>query len=199
MRKFEGKVLKIGGIKMSRHGKLYTTYTKSGLRRYEIEIWQDELKKYQVIRGDNKYVVEQKARAKMAQWEEMWERKEAAEQARFEREQRALDKEQKLRLAADKTQEAQASIAALENILAHTLGVDDAVDWETLKNLADYPVAKPEEPKIEREPQSTDSKYQPELGLLDKIIKSRKIEKLRVRGIIKSEHCIIKRKNRLAR
>lgn len=66
---------------MSRHGKIQTTYTKSGLRRYYIEIWQDELKKYQVIRGDSKYVVEQKARAKMAQWDEMWERKKVAEQA----------------------------------------------------------------------------------------------------------------------
>ena len=165
---------------MGRYGKIETTYTKRGLRRYYVEIWQDELKKYQVIRGDSKYVVEQKARTKMAQWDEMWERKKIAEQARQEREQRAFDKKQKLSLAAEKTREAQTAISVLENVLAHTLGVDDTVDWETLRNLADYPTIKPEEPRIERMPKGEDPKYQPKLGFLDKIIKSRKTEKLKI-------------------
>lgn len=75
--------------------------------------------------------------------------------------------------------------------MAHTLGVDDAVDWETLKNLADYPTVKPEEPKIERKPKSKDAKYQPKLGFLDKIIKSRKIEKLKIAKVrFKKDHAV---------
>ena len=87
---------------MSSHGKIQAFYTKSGLRRFAIEVKHDGLKKYQVIRGDNKYVVEQKARAKTAQWDDMWSKKQIAEQARLEREQRALDKAQKLKLAPRK-------------------------------------------------------------------------------------------------
>ncbi|NOZ71634.1 MAG: restriction endonuclease [Chloroflexi bacterium] len=163
---------------MSRRSDMKTTYTKRGFPRYYVEIWHDELKKYQVVRGDNRYVVEQKARAKMAQWDDMWERKQAADRARLEREQRALDKKQKLNLAAEKTREAQASISALERVLAHTLGVDDAVDWEALKNPPDYPVARPRKPRIEKEPKRTDARYQVKLGFWDRLIPALRVEKL---------------------
>ena len=163
---------------MSRQGKIQTTYTKRGLRRYYVEVWHDELKKYQLIRGDSKYVVEQKARAKMAQWDEMWKRKQLAEQARLERERRALDRKQKLELAAEKTQAAQAAIDVLENILVQSLDADTVVDWESLKNYDEYSIPKPEKPKIGRKPKSTDVKYRPRLSLLDWFIQSRKTKKL---------------------
>ena len=163
---------------MSKHGNIQTTYTKNGLRKYFVEIYHDELKKYQVIRGDNKYVVEQKARTKMAQWDEMWATKKAAAQARLEREQHAFDKAQKLSLADEKTQEAQTTISALESILAHTLEIDDAVDWETMKNYDDYSVFKPDEPQIE--PAPVGKHYIPKFRFIDKLIQSRKKEKLRV-------------------
>lgn len=155
---------------MSRSGDIEITYTKRGLRRYYVEIWHDELNKYQVVRGDGKFIVLQKASAKMAQWDETWERKHS-------REQKVLDKQQKLNLAAEKTQEAQEALSKLENILAYTLEIDDTVDWETLKNLDDYPTAKPKKPGNKREPKITDNKFQPKLSILDFLIKSRKIEK----------------------
>ena len=162
---------------MSRHGKITTTYTKSGLRRYEVEVWHDELNKYQVIRGDSKYVVEQKLSVKVTQWDEMWERKKAAEEKRIERERHAQDKKEKINLAAEKTHRAQAEITTMENILNHTLEIDDAVDWESLKNLSDYPEQKPIKPTLDKEPLLSDSDYQPQLKILDKIIKSRRVEK----------------------
>ncbi len=162
---------------MSRYGKISTTYTKSGLRRYVVEVWHDELNKYQIIRGDSKYVVEQKLTAKVTQWDEMWERKRAAEEKRIEREQLAHDKKEKLNLAEEKTHRAQTEISTLENILHHTLDIDDAVDWETLKNLSDYPERKPIMFKLTNEPVLSDLNYQPQLKFLDKLVKSRRIEK----------------------
>ena len=164
----------------SRCSPIEVTYTKSGLRRYYAELWHDELNKYQVVRGNTRFVVEQKMQAKMVQWNEMWERKRFAEQVRLERELHALDKKQKLNLASEKTKKAKAAIFVLENILAHTLGIDNTINWETLKNFADYPTIKPDKPIIERAPKYEDAKYQPKLGFLDKIIKSRKNEKLKI-------------------
>lgn len=168
---------------MSKQGNIQTTFTKGGLRRYYIEIQHDRLNKYQVIRGDNSYIVEQKARTKTAQWDEMWGRKQITEKNRLEREQRTLDKKQKNNLAAQKTQESQDTLSSLENILAHTLNIDDTVDWDTLKNHDDYPTVKPiepkepEEPKFEDAPLSTNEKYLPKFGFLDKLFKSLKIKK----------------------
>lgn len=172
---------------MSRHGNIETTYTGSGIR-YQVEVWHDGLSKYQIIRGDNEYVVGKKAQAKMAQWDEMWERKTAVEKARIERQLHAQNKEEKKQIALERTQEAQDSLASLDNILSHTLAIDDTVDWEKLKDLSDYPLPKPSKPnlpikptppKISTAPDSTHLRYKPQLDLLDRLFKSREKTKIR--------------------
>ena len=47
---------------MSREGKFRTTYTKSGSQRFSIEIWHDELDKYQMIKGTNELEVKKRAK-----------------------------------------------------------------------------------------------------------------------------------------
>ena len=42
---------------------------------YEIEIRHDGLNKYRHIRGNNRQVVEQKAKAQLIVWGEMWKKK----------------------------------------------------------------------------------------------------------------------------
>lgn len=152
---------------MSRHGKIQVVYTKSGLTRYELEIWHDELGKYQLIRGDSTAAVEQRALSRMAQWDKAWER-----------EQRTLTNQEKTMLAAEKTQEAQAALEALGSILVETLKVNDAIDWEKLKITDEYSVARPSQPTISKAPDSADPKYQPQLGFLDKLVQSRKEERV---------------------
>ena len=50
----------------SRKGKIQETYTSRFQIRYELEIWHDGLNKYQVIKGNERHVVKQKASAKQA-------------------------------------------------------------------------------------------------------------------------------------
>ena len=164
---------------MSKRSQIKKTYTARGLTRYEVKVWHEELNKYQLIRGDDQYVVEQKACAKMAQWDEMWAQKKAAEQKRQEI-------EEKKKLADERTAESREALATLEHILEHTLHVDNTVDWESLKNHSDCPEVKPKKPKlprkpdpskIPREPQCSDSEYAVKLGFLDKLIRSRRVKK----------------------
>lgn len=171
---------------MSRHGELVRTYTARGLPRYELEIWHDELNKYQVIKGDDSYVVEQKAAAKMAQWDEMWIKKATAETKRAERERAARNKEQKKALAEDRTKTAQQVLDGLEKTLAFTLGIDDAIDWESLKDTTSFPKQKPAKPTppplpakptIPPEPMLDSPAYVVQLGFLDKIVASRRERK----------------------
>jgi len=93
-------------------GQTKTSYTARGLPRYETEVRHEGLGKYQLIRGDDSYVVEQKAQAKMDQWDSMWEQNQEAEKRRLERQQRAEAIQDKKDLAAERTQEANAAIDA---------------------------------------------------------------------------------------
>jgi len=179
----------------SQRSKRHVTYTGSGLCRYEIKVWHTELNKIQVIRGDEKSIVEQKAEAKMRQWDEMWEKRQVAERKRRDRERKASVKEEKLSLAKDQTSEALLELEKLGEILKYTLDIDDTIDWESLKNKDDFPEPKPKkpspkkpeelsiplppekDPKIPPPPDPKDRKYQPKYGFLDPFSKKKREEK----------------------
>lgn len=168
---------------MIRKTEIFRTYTKSGLVRYQMEIWHDGLDKYQLIRSDNAYVLEQKANEKIRQWADMWERKQAAEMKRLERERKAQDIQQKKALAENRTFRAQEVLDSMDEILSYTLDIDDAIDWELLKNkdkFAEHKPKKPSQPskpvspKISLEPDPDNEKYAPKIGFLSSFSSSRK-------------------------
>ena len=155
---------------------------------WEIEVRHEGLNKYRNIRGSDKYVVEQKAAAQQLTWDEMWEKKQAAEQKKKDRDSAIRSKEEKKNLAIIKTNEAQEAINELETVLLHTLKVDDAIDWSSLLDNNKYNIKKPLKNKysvkkpvkskpvlIPPEPSKSDVKYKPSLGFFDKLFsKSRK-------------------------
>jgi restriction system protein len=143
---------------------------------YEVEIRHDGLHKYRLIKGNDPHVVEQKAHAQLAQWDEQWQRKQQVERQRQERQDNKS-------WAEAKTADAQAAIARIEQVLSHALTVNSAVDWTLLKDNSPFPQPVPQEPpepSLRPRPQATDSKYVPRLGILDRIIgllKRRKLER----------------------
>ena len=56
---------------------------------YELEVRHEGLKKYRLIRGSDRHVVEQKAWAQKAIWNEMWEKRSAGEEKRSLKQQSA--------------------------------------------------------------------------------------------------------------
>lgn len=152
-------------------------------------MWQSEIRhpglnKYRLIKGTDKYVVEQKAAAQMAMWDEMWQRK-------VEKNQRVLDKQTMFEEAQSRTQQAKQAIEELENTLKHTLDIDDTIKWETLKNFSAFSEPKPEPPNFQQIPSTpieTATKYQPKVGIFDKLSSSRKEEKIRdAQNLFKSD------------
>lgn len=145
---------------------------------WQIEVRHDGLNKYRLVRGSDRYVVEQKAAAQRAAWNEMWAKRQYAEN----RKEAIRSKEEKKALANDRTEDAQNALAALEQTLAHTLQVNDAIAWESLLDKAPYPHSRPSRPKLAdapAEPSISDPKYKPELNILDKLFASRRDLKLR--------------------
>lgn len=139
---------------------------------WEIEVRHAGLNKYRHIRGRDRYVVEQKAAAQKLAWDEMWEKKKAADQNRKEKEAAIKSKEQKKELATTKTAEAQAELERFASILKHTLSIDDTIDWSSLEDRRPFSLPKPIEPELKAippEPQQSSPRYQPRIGFLDKI------------------------------
>lgn len=104
-------------------GPMRTSYTARGLPRYEMALGHAGLSKYQIIRGDDRYLVQQKAQATMARWDEMWARKVEGEQKQLDRQRIAKERQQKKELAAERTHDARVELDALENILTRALEI----------------------------------------------------------------------------
>lgn len=147
---------------------------------FEVEIKHDGLNKYRVIRGSDYHVVQQKAIYQQKQWDEMWEKKLEAEKKRKMREEAAREKEEKKSLAAQLTADALEELEKLDKILHHTLEVNDAIDWEKLKDYSEFDEPKPEAPNpIDKpeKPNKDDENYKPKFNILDLISKKRKENK----------------------
>ena len=104
---------------------------------WEITVRHDGLNKYRHIRGNDKYVVEQKAVVQQAIWDKMWQNKLEIEQ-----------KQSKIELAIEQTKEATEVIREIENIIKHALNKNYKIDWETLKNESKFLKQKPQPPKL---------------------------------------------------
>ena len=92
-----------------------------------------------ILGEPQKYVVEQKAAVQRTVWDEMWQRKLEKEQKLFEKEQKIKGRQAKNQSAIEQTREATEAIKEIENVLKHTLTIDDRVDWEVLKDKSKFP------------------------------------------------------------
>lgn len=159
----------------TRVGELEVFYSTRGTATYIIEVWHDGLMKHRVIKGTDLSVVKRKVHLQVAEWDEKWSHISARDQDR-------RDKEGKKQLAAERTAEAQRELDRLQSILADTLKVNDVVDWEKLKDKSTFTESKPLRQKehephmtgLPPEPRADSPKYQPKLGVLDRLIASRR-------------------------
>lgn len=147
---------------------------------YEIEIRHPGLNAYRHIRGRDKWVVEQKAAAQMAKWDEQWDRKLEVESKRLDREAAAAAKEEKKAESDRLTIEAQAQLSELETVLQATLAVDDKIDWADMKDFSQFGEKKPARLPVSPAPEEPDqNQYVPKIGLwgtLFPAIKKKRIE-----------------------
>lgn len=153
--------------------------TARGLTRYSLELWHQGLNKHRIIRGEAPSIVKMMATLQSQEWEERWQ----LVVARTQRQDAKRAQDECKIFATQRTQEALSDLASLSLILKATLDVDDALEWDTLKDTTPYsemapiPPQLPTEPKIaepSREPKREDNEYAPKLGFLDKLIPSRK-------------------------
>ncbi len=136
----------------TRIGQLTVTHSARGIPCYTLEPWHDGLKKHRLIRDGSQEVVRRKAELQIAEWEERWSSVEARQRDLSEKTSgRRRQGEQKAHAAA-RTAEAQRELDLLATLLAFTLPVNDAVNWEKRKDGSTFPEAKPALGKLHTEP-----------------------------------------------
>lgn len=166
-----------------------TLYTKRGdFSKYQANIAHIGLKQYRTISDKDLDFLDAKVQAQFEKWDEQWAKQ---QNALFQ----SNNKEASLLEAMIRTQEAEAAIKEVENILVHTLSVDDRVNFDSLKRRegfkeaspalslngelrSDPPPLYPELLKPLREPLRTDSLYQQKFSFIDKIIPYLKNKKI---------------------
>lgn len=156
-------------IKVHRWKDYYANYDV----KYMVEVSHTGLHEHRVLTDRDDEILENKIRNLCERWDKKW--------------QAILEKEEKAKLINDlkerasyQTREAESYINLIENILRHTLEIDDTIDWSTLKDKSTFPEKKPIEPtqEILEAPKQNESKYQPDFDFLDKIFKKRKQKKI---------------------
>lgn len=151
-------------------------YTRSFNTRYIAEIRHIGLSTYRIIKDLDLYILNNKVNAQFIKWDDQWTRKQSI-----------AEKSASLNLANEKTREAQEKLKGIDNLLVHTLSINDTVDWESLKDNSNFNIQNPvneldsqlnkiippSEPNFIPLPKEPDiSFYKPKFNVLDRVFKS---------------------------
>lgn len=114
----------------------YHEYTRSYDTRYVAEISHTGLESYRVLKDMDEFILDNKVDAQFVKWDEQWKVKTTKK--------RALDEKiQNLDIAETRTSEARSIQNDIENILIHTLSIDDSINWDSLISNKKFPVTNP--------------------------------------------------------
>lgn len=163
----------------------YEEYTRSYDTRYVAEIRHLGLGTYRILKDLDNFILDNKVEAQFKKWDDQWAKI-------VNKNKSQADKEANLNMAEEKTLDAQMAQSEIENILLHTLGIDDTVDWNSLKDNKKFKVSnpklklnqdlwkltKPTQPSFKTLPtQPNKIDYTPSFSLVDKMFSSLKQKK----------------------
>jgi restriction system protein len=112
---------------------------RSRILKFSMEVSHSGLNEHKLVTAPEIQMLKTKVALQLAKWEEKWTAVDARQRAQ---QKRATDAKEAERLTAD----AQHRLQDLETILAATLGVNDAIDWDSLKSKAKFDGPKPSKP-----------------------------------------------------
>ena len=115
-------------------GEAQAHWNVSGTRilKYTVEMYHKGLKEHKLISAPELDILENKATLQAHKWIEKWENLE--------------EKEAKTKEAKIRTEEARKNLEEIENLLLHTLSIDNTINWELLKKRDKFPKKTP--PKV---------------------------------------------------
>lgn len=160
-------------------GQAQRHYNAAGTRvlKYTVEMLHKGLNEHKLISAPELDMLQNKANIQANKWEEKWNTIENKKQI-------AAQKEANAEEAQRQSEEAQNAVSVIDNLLIHTLSVDDTISWESLKKFDSFPNKKPPKPKppkhpqIPKMPQKDEPIYTPTFTFFEKILKGLKEKKI---------------------
>lgn len=148
----------------------------SRLLGYQVSIYHSGLKEHKLLSAPEKYLLESKVNLQIQKWNDRWNKEVNFDDANL------------------RTEEAQQALEEIENLLTHTLSIDDTIQWYKLKdrkkfterNPSDFldgtlsNISKPvkgELVSLPAKPEKNLPDYQFEITFFDKLFSSRRIKK----------------------
>jgi restriction system protein len=148
--------------------------TRSYETRYMAEIAHSGLRTYRILKDAYRGILHNKVNTQFVKWDAMWERKQVK------------DAKVANQSEADQlTREARQKLQQVDNLLLHTLDIDDTVDWQSLKDKKQFKGINPrtelnrevsklaaDKPVYRPLPIAPDKRvYEPKLSVADKLLK----------------------------
>jgi len=165
--------------------------------RYEALLTHKGLSKQRSISSTDREFLERKLTAQIRIWDELWIKQVERDQGAQKKEKLRLDKEGKKTLAVKKTDEARKALHNIKNTLTHTLTVNDAIHWDSLKDASEFNRPTPQKTtlpspvlkKIPEEPLPSDPEYLPKFTFFEKLIPSKKEAKIKAsKELFRKDH-----------
>jgi len=155
----------------------YWNVSATRILKYTVEMYHKGLNEHKLISAPDTDILENKANLQAQKWSEKWEIIQSKRRV-------ASKKEANLEEANLKTEEAIKFLKQIDNLLIHTLSIDDRVDWETLKKKEKYHEKSPAKPtkKSKKEyppkPNKHSTEFTPVFTFFEKLFKSKKERKI---------------------
>jgi len=165
----------------------YEEDTRNDDIRYVAEIRHLGLGTSRVLKDEYESGRDNKVEAQFRKWDERWAKL-------LHKERLQADKEANFKTAEERTRKAQEEQKQIDDLLIYALNINTSINWDSLKDTKNFEVPNPrnnlesELSRISQPPQPTfralprepdKGFYEPKLSLVDRILKSRKENKLR--------------------
>ncbi len=160
-------------------GKAQAHYNVSYTRilKYSIEISHGGLNEHKIISAPELDMLQNKVNLQAQKWIEKWD-------AISLKRKKADEKEANSDEATARTEEANERLKEIDNLLHHTLSIDDTVNWETLKKKNKFPEKSPEKPEKKKhkeyptKPSRESTEFIPTFTFFEKLMSSKKEKKI---------------------
>ncbi len=160
-------------------GQAQAHYNTSQTRilKYSVEMNHKGLNEHKLVSAPEIDMLQNKANIQTQKWIEKWDKIESKRRITEE-------KEANLEEAKIRSEEAKNDLERIDNLLIHTLSIDDTVDWESLKKKESFSKTKPSKPskksykKYPSQPDKNAEEFIPTFTFLEKLSKSKKEKKI---------------------
>jgi restriction system protein len=160
-------------------GEAQEHYNVAGTRvlKYTLEMSHNGLNEHKLVSAPDLYMLKNKAKIQAEKWNEKWNVVETKRQQIAEKQANAEE-------ALNQTRTAEDAVKEIDNLLVHTLSIDDTVDWNSLKKKDSFPEKKPIKPSkpnhetTPHRPDKSEEMFIPKFTFIEKVFKGLKNKKI---------------------